>query len=332
MKYSKEWLSYNDQLQQLIGRGLSVTDENKALEYLERIGYYRLSGYWYAFRELTGPCCPLPPAKKYPRDRGTKLALESFKEGVTFDQAVRLYVFDKKLRLLAMDALERIEIAFRVDIAHLLGERDQFAYLNPDLFYSGFSKEINQKSGITNHQFWLNKQAGLINRSKEEFTLHNKKKYGLPLPIWIACEVWDFGALSNLFAGMKEKDQDVIAKKYGLSNGRTLATWLRSLNFLRNVCAHHARLWNKNITDQPSLPSEAEAPWILPFKHDNHALARPFLLFCIAKHLINYINPSSTWWTRFYCLLDDDFPHDLQSLGLTLRGMGIVDDWQKLFD
>ncbi|WP_340138883.1 Abi family protein, partial [Vibrio vulnificus] len=77
--------------------------------------------------------------------------------------------------------------------------------------------------------------------------MHNKNKHGLPLPIWLACEVWGFGALSLLFAGMKEEDQDLISPKFGLSNGRVPAKWLRSRNYLRNVCAHHSRLWNRNV-------------------------------------------------------------------------------------
>ena len=59
--YPKPWKSYQEQLDQLIARGMTVTDRDKALDYLERIGYYRLSGYWFAFRERTELCCPLDP-------------------------------------------------------------------------------------------------------------------------------------------------------------------------------------------------------------------------------------------------------------------------------
>ncbi|MFA1626343.1 Abi family protein [Rhizobium mongolense] len=124
-----------------------------------------------------------------------------------------------------------------------------------------FSSDLNT-DGLTNHHRWLSKHAGLITRSKEEFISHNRGKYGLPVPIWVSCEVWDFGTMSTLYAGMREGDQDAIAKKYGLSNGRVFASWLRSLNYLRNVSAHHSRLWNRNIIDQPKLPSEKEASFV----------------------------------------------------------------------
>ncbi|MFA6928695.1 MAG: Abi family protein [Lentisphaeria bacterium] len=331
MAYEKPWKSYEDQLNQLIQRRLVVTHRTKALEYLERIGYYRLSGYWFPFRERSGTCCPLIAPigrKKFKRGDTDRFVLDTFKEGASFQNAVNLYVFDKKLRLLTMDALERIEIGLRVDISHSLGKKDSFAYLKPELLFDGFAKKLDEKTGLTEHHEWLSKQAALISRSKEEFIKHNKSKYGFPLPIWVVCEIWDFGTMSTLFAGMMEVDQDAIAKKYGVSNGRVFASWLRSLNYLRNVCAHHSRLWNHNIVDQPKLSHLGEVTWIDPF-HGNapHSLARPFLLLCIAKHLLSIINPCSEWGKRLKLLLLE-FP-DLQHLGLNLAGMGVIDGWEQ---
>jgi abortive infection bacteriophage resistance protein len=327
--YDKPWKTYEDQLEQLIQRGMIVTDRAKALHYLERIGYYRLSGYWYPFRERSGVYCPLTATngKKFKRGNTNRLVLDDFKTGASFQNAVELYVFDKKMRLLVMDALERIEIGLRVDISHSLGKKDPFAYLKPELLFDDFSTKLDEKTGLSDHHQWLSKQATLISRSKEEFIKHNKAKYGFPLPIWVICEIWDFGTLSTLFAGMKEADQDAIASKYGVSNGRIFASWLRSLNYLRNVCAHHSRLWNRNIIDQPKLPKAGEVPWVDPFQNEAHLLARPFLLLCIAKHLLTIINPSSSWGQRLAALLLE-FP-DLQHVGLNLNGMGAVEGWEQ---
>ncbi|MGB1091986.1 MAG: hypothetical protein ACPGYX_07675 [Oceanobacter sp.] len=52
MTYSRPWLSFADQLAQLKSRGMRVTDDAAALSYLERIGYYRLSAYWYPYRHF----------------------------------------------------------------------------------------------------------------------------------------------------------------------------------------------------------------------------------------------------------------------------------------
>lgn len=329
MPYDKPWKNYEDQLSQLERRGLIITDRTKALHFLERIGYYRLSGYWFPFRERSEICCPLEVAngKKHKRGDTDRIVLDNFKSGATFQNAVDLYIFDKKLRLLAMDALERIEIGLRVDISHTLGKKDPFAYLKPELLFDGFAKKLDEQTGLTEHHQWLAKHAALISRSKEDFIRHNKIKYGFPLPIWVVCEIWDFGTLSTLFAGIAESDQDAIAKKYGLSNGRVLASWLRSLNYLRNVCAHHSRLWNRNIADQPKLPKPEEIPFLEAFRSDTHRLARPFLLLCITEHLLRTINPGSSWSQRLKVLLLE-FP-DLQHLDLNLAGHGTVDGWEQ---
>lgn len=332
MPYDKPWKSYQDQLDQLIQRGMTVTDQAKALHYLERIGYYRLSGYWYPFKERSEICCPLVAPdgkKKFKRGNTDRLVLDTFKSGARFHDAVELYIFDKKLRLLVLDALERIEVGLRVDVSHALGEKCAFAYLKPEFLFEGFSHRLDETTGLTGHHQWLTKQAGLIARSKEEFIKHNKTKYGLSLPIWVVCEIWDFGTLSTLFSGMTEVDQDSIAIKYGISNGRIFASWLRSLNYLRNVCAHHSRLWNRNIVDRPQLPSSNDIINREPFLSDLHFNhnQRVFCLLCISKYLINIINPSSTWGKRLKALLLE-FP-DLQHLGLNLAGMGAIEDWEK---
>lgn len=330
--YSKPWLSLDDQLAQLKQRGMVVDDEVKAHYYLDRVGYYRLSGYWFAFRERTGPCCAWSPEHQAQTKaaKQQRLVLDSFKPGARFDDAVQLYVFDKRLRLLVMDALERIEISLRVDLAHRLGERDPFAYLRPEHFHPSFARHIDQKTGLTHHHDWLAKQARLIGRSREEFIRHNREKYGLPLAIWVACEVWDFGSMSRLYDGLLEADQDVIALGYGLHNGRIFATWLRSLNYLRNVCAHHGRLWNRNIVDQPRLPSAAELPWADDFGGEDHGhrRARPFLLLRITQHLMQHINPNSSWGQRLRRLLLEEFPA-LGHLGLNLAGMGAPERWES---
>lgn len=330
MTYAKPWKSYAEQLDLLIARGMQVTDHALALDHLERIGYYRLSGYWFAFRERSGLLVLLNQHGGKPAKIKTEtMVLDRFKPGSSFQDAVDLYVFDKQLRLLTMDALERIEVALRVDIAHTLGKLDIFAYLKPELFHHDFSVGLDHETGVSRQHEWLGKHAQLIRRSKEEFVRHNKGKYGLPIAIWVACEVWDFGTLSTLFSGMREVEQDTISRQYDVGNGRVFTSWLRSLNYLRNVCAHHSRLWNRNIVDQPRLPAAAELPWVATFEADTHARARCFLLLTIAHHLLVRINPRSSWPGRMKTHLAS-FP-DLTHLGLNLTGMGAPADWDILW-
>src|SRR5690349_4719639 len=99
--YTKSWKSYNEQLDLLVARGLEVTERPKAIECLRRIGYYRLSGYWFTFRQRSGPVVVLSPEGRRPEHSKVEtLALDQFKPGATFQNAVELYVFDKRLRLL----------------------------------------------------------------------------------------------------------------------------------------------------------------------------------------------------------------------------------------
>lgn len=329
MPYDKPWLNIADQLAKLQARGMQVEDAAKAADYLERIGYYRLSGYWYDFRQRSAPFSPLgaETGGKPRKVRVERPVLDEFKPGTRFQDAVELYVFDKKLRLLVLDALERIEVALRVDLSHRLGEKDAFAYLKPELFHERFSVQLEPKTGLTRHHGWLGKHAALVGRSRETFMTHNKTKYGLPVPIWVACEVWDFGCMSTLFAGLKADDQDVIAQTYGVADGRVFASWLRSLNYLRNVCAHHSRLWNRNVVEEPKLPVAGAIPALDGFIGNSGLRTRPFLLLCICQHLMGVINPASTWGSRLKQHLQTGFPN-LSHVGITLQGMGVDEGWE----
>ncbi|MCV2217666.1 Abi family protein [Thauera sp. Sel9] len=309
----KPWLSFADQLQQLQVRGLQVDNSTAALDYLERLGYYRLSGYWYPLRAVDLVASAA---------QGKAVRQDTFVPNSRFEDVVRLYVFDKKLRLLALDALERIEMAVRVDVAHLLGQRDPRAHENPACLHGNFSKKPLTKgpdAGKTQHQVWLAKYRALLHRArKEPFVLHHIQQYGT-LPIWAAIEVWDFGLLSKLFAGMQYVDQQKIAAMYGAPSGKAFAQWLRSLNFIRNVSAHHSRLWNINVLDYSPLP----LGW--PTQLNS---ARPFVYFCLMQKLLEVICPNSCWGQRFKDLLENEFPA-MANQQISLAEFGAFSGWEK---
>lgn len=308
MAQTKSWKSFDDQLALLKDRGLGVENDAAALDYLERVGYYRLSGYFYPFRELE---ITLEGGLNYQRNN-------HFIEGSRFEEVVQLYVFDKRLRLLALDALERIELAIRVDIAYLLGKRDIYAHENPACLHGNFSKKVQKYSGKTLHDEWLEKYHGLVNRArKEPFVAHYVNKYQ-KLPIWVAIEIWDFGALSKLFSGLNIADQDKIAGKYGVSSGKEFAGWLRGLNFVRNVSAHHSRLWNINILERAKVWKKDD-----DWQAQNNA--RPFYYFCLMQQMLSVICPSSTWSNRFKELLAT-FP---ENGAVKLSDLGTTENWQE---
>ena len=311
--YNKPYLTFDQQLDLLKSRGLGVTDDARALFYFQHIGYYRLSAYWYLMRQMV----PLQG------DCTSSSRLDTFQPGSTFDQALALYVFDKRLRLLTLDAVERIEVALRVDVAYLLGEKDPFAHKNPELLDGNFTRKFKNNTQCTHYQCWIDKHSKVIARSNEDFVRHYKNKYGVPFPIWVVVELWEFGMLSTFFQGMKINDRNIIAARYGIPNGRLMQSWLRALNFVRNVAAHHSRLWNKNLIDQPKLPKLGAMPDFDPILGQPNVGSRVFVVFCILLYLMRTISPNSSWPVRLRELLDS-FP---VISGVSLADMGFPDNW-----
>ena len=291
IKAPKIWKTYEEQLEILKSRGLHIGDKKKALGYLRTIGYYRLSGYLYSFRQFD--------------PSNSKSRLDEFLPESCFEDVKDLYMFDKKLRQLALDALERIEIALRVNIAYTLGRHAPLAHRDPQYFDSGFK-----------HAEWLVRYDELVNREREtSFVKHHLEHYS-DLPIWAACEVWDFGTMSILYKGMLGVDKDRIAKFYRLKDGRHLQTHLHAFNIIRNVSAHHSRLWNRDITIKGSLKGLADGEWKqLPIN-------KLFVYFCLMKRMLDVICPASTWGSRFLTLLDE-FPV-VKNQAVTLQQMGIT--------
>jgi len=299
----KQWKSIDEQISLIRERGMIVGDVEQARHFLRRVGYYRLSGYWYPFRQFNA--------------KGERA--DNFVAGSQFSDVVALYLFDRKLRLLALDAIERIELAIQVEISHLLGRRDPYAHENPDELHGNFTKKKTRK-GVTLHIRWLEGFHALVQRSKRKpFVKHNLDKYGR-LPIWVAIEVFDFGTMSKLYAGLQIKDKIAIERQFGLNEGKHLQAWLRSLNFLRNTSAHQSRLWNCNVLELSSVPRNM-------LQLGQLRNSRPFLYFCIMQKILRIICPDSNWGQRFTDLLTA-FP-EVENNAIQLEDMGVIAGWEK---
>jgi abortive infection bacteriophage resistance protein len=226
MKYNKPPLTYDEQLNLLLSRGLQVKDKEAARDLLKRISYYRLTAY----------CIPFQKEK------------DSFKTDVAFDDVYKLYVFDHQLRMLVLDVLETLEVALRSLITyHLSHAYGAFGYLKADNFSNNFQ-----------HDIWLIDVEREISRSREVFITHYKEKYKRSaehFPLWMATEVFSFGSLSRLFAGLKTEDKHEIAMIFEIHSS-VLQSWLHTLVYIRNICAHHGRLWNKTLAIKPKIPKK----------------------------------------------------------------------------
>ena len=235
--YQKQALTFEEQLDLLKNRGISVPERQYALAQLSSISYYRLSAYWYPYRV---------------RDEAGNLTSNDAAD-TTFDDVIRLYEFDRHLRLLIMDAIERIEVHIRTLITYHLGHTyGAFGHTQSSNFHPNFD-----------HSSWLSKLEQEAGRSSDAFIDHYRRKYqGFPtLPIWMTTETMSFGALSFCYTGMKNEDKKQIATSYNL-HYRRLKDWLHKLTYIRNVCAHHSRVWNRELAIRPE--SVRDSQWNAP--------------------------------------------------------------------
>ncbi|HEY3751998.1 MAG TPA: Abi family protein [Pseudonocardiaceae bacterium] len=225
----KVYRTYEDQVALLAGRGMDVGDPDQAVRVLRRINYYRLSGYWYPFRQ---------------QDAGTRI--DDFYSGTRLDDVVALYEFDARLRAATFSVLAPIELAIRALLGHELGRIDPSSHLDP-------SKLSPTARRGNSYSRWRDSYRCELERSREDFVDHHRQKYGGRLPVWVAVELLGWGGLTYLYGFAPRSVQDEVAGACGLS-GPQLTSWLKSLNLVRNTCAHHGRLFNRVHTITPKLP------------------------------------------------------------------------------
>ncbi|MBR9852791.1 MAG: Abi family protein [Rhodobacteraceae bacterium] len=155
MKFTKKPSSIEQQLQLLIQRGMDVGDHATAMKWLETVGYYRLSAYWLPFER--------PPENGNARSK-------IFESGATLSAVTDLYVFDRRLRVLVLEAIERVEVHVRSRWTyHMAHAHGAHAHLDHRLF-----------SGFLNHAEQLVRLARAVDKSEETFILYHKGKYTDP--------------------------------------------------------------------------------------------------------------------------------------------------------
>lgn len=307
MSYPKPYTSHAQQIALLTGRGLVVDNQAKATACLARTGYYRLSAYWYPFRVshlLPNLGADAPEINRFgPPDR---LVVDQFRTGYSFEMAHDFYVFDKKLRLFMSDALERIEVSMRSRVVEHLGKISPMAHRDPANFSNNFTSKPSRRSRphapLTLYQDWIAQQDKLFMRSKEDFAEHFRAKYqpsGTQHPaIWVASETWDWGALSHCFGGLPPAGQHAIATVFSAMNGGVLASWLRHLNDVRNVCAHHSRLWNRNAANPPRLPNVGTVPELEHLRNHPLGTRRQYAGMAISAFMMKTLYPNTEWHIR----------------------------------
>jgi abortive infection bacteriophage resistance protein len=307
--YEKQHLSTADQVSLLADRGMDVGDPGMAATALLRIGYYRLSEYWHPMRQSR--------IEEAAGQKPKTVVLETFKANSRFADAFDLYVFDKRLRLLMLDAIERVEVALRVDCAHHLGQRD--AYIHRD--WRALDPDFVEKD----HATWLARVDGGAAKAREDFVHAFRKEYLPPLPIWVSIETWDFGILSYFVNGLKTTDKTAMADRFGLPRRDLLTSWARSINGVRNHCAHHARLWNRVLVDRPSPPKPNENEELEHLARYPLAHNRIYSVAVALHWFLRAVNPRSSWSRRLKELVAT-FPHSPHA---DFRSSGFPSGWNE---
>jgi abortive infection bacteriophage resistance protein len=305
MKFQKPPLDIPGQLQKWQSRGLVVSDPAKAGHFLRFIGYYRLSAYALPFQQP-------PPVAGQPATGPDK----PFKPGTTFDDLLNLYVFDRELRLLVMDAMERIEVALRSCIVNEMCLRHgahwfmDTAHFSPSYRHNKLIDKIEDELDI----------PARGNRPQsphhERFINHYFKKYTDPYlpPAWMIAETLPLGTWSSIYSNLRQSvERKAIAAHFQVDEF-VLKNWLHSLTYLRNLCAHHARLWNRQFVIKPVIARKHAG-----FLKSND---RFYAMAVVLQDLLRIIAPGTTWHQRLAALLNSCPVADR-------RAMGFPAGWEK---
>ncbi len=306
MQYGKPPLSLQDQVLLLQSRGLVFDDPQRVAHYLQHIGYYRLSAYWLPYEQVSA----IDGKRNH-----------QFQAGTTFDQVLAIYTFDRQLRLLVMEAMERIETAIRSLWAHALSVRHgPHAHMQPHLFKSPWQ-----------HASDIAQMATQLHASRETFISHYRKKYDKPFlpPIWMVVETLSLGALSRWFHATNDnKAKRDMAQSLGMPTVEILEQVLHALTPVRNVCAHHGRLWNRRFVLQLPLIKRFQGQIVTEQitneagQIQTQATRQVFNYLVIMALLMQRIEPGSSWAGRLR--------QQIQEATVAQQGlMGCPVDWAQ---
>jgi len=294
-----------EQIGLLEKRNLKFSDKEKAKRLLKECQYYRITAYRYPF------------VFENNKDR--------FKDDIDFEDIWKLYVFDRRLRFLVIDAIERIEVSLRSRWAYVLAQKFGILAYQDN---SAFKKQILHSTiaKIIFENIQTSDQPCITHYIK-----NNKK-----IPIWALCEIITYGELLSLFNAIKSrKIKNEILDNLEIDE-KIASSFLNSLRIVRNICAHHGRLWNKRLfanLKKPNKPEELGLSMNYPAideKTDSKETISQKLnlqksiynILVMLVFFLDKIAPQSKWSKRLVELL--------QANGKYLEEMGFPQNWEKL--
>ena len=277
--------TFNQQLELLRDKNIIITDEASCIDFLSKVNYYRLSGYYLPYIDrATGSCF----------------------QRTYFARIVQIYRFDTALRNLVFSAIERIEIYLRAQFAnyHALKYGPE-GYLDPNNY--------NEKHDNVSFQEYIEKCKK--ENEKTLIVVHHNNKYDGHFPLWVIIEFFSMGTLSYFYRGMKNNDKAKLANKLYGTNYQTIDSWLRCITDLRNYCAHYARIYYVKFPAIPRMPTGES------YKPSRRIFAQLYLLKLMYpdkanwdKEFLTPLKVIMSEYSKSISLNHIDFPDNWESL------------------
>lgn len=233
LPYTKPHATAQQRVAHLRAKGLLVPRPTVAARKIELIGYERLRIYFLSRRQLS-------------------VAGRPFLPGTSYRDIIRLYECDALLRDACFSAVGQFEILFRNSMSETLSKSfGSHPYFQVDAFKDADS-----------HLSAMVDFAGIYRRSKDRRAKHYGSTYRSPImpPIWTMKELMTFGASSRIYQSLSGPMRTAVSRDFGVNKDEIFANWLECLVDLRNVCAHHDRLFNRSFQKQPSTLRSAGIP------------------------------------------------------------------------
>lgn len=292
--FQKPALATEQHIELLQDRGLKIENKTLAHHTLSYIGYYHLSAYALTFQN----------ADNSPNHH-------DFMAGTRFEDILKIYDFDRNLRVLIIDAVERIEIGLRAVIIdtmsvpygpHWYMDKE---YFDPKFRHEEFLTKIQNDIGHGNDP----------KRMRDICIRHYYQTYDNPSmpPIWMVFESLSFSTVSIIFKHLNHSDKKRIAKEFGLPVA-VLGSWLHSIAYTRNLCAHHQRLWNRVFTIKPLIPTDRSLQDIAEELNPN---TKFYAQAIVLGTLLNRITPENNWVKRLQSLLENLSDAELKKMGFS---------------
>ena len=295
-RYTKTYSSPAQLTALVQSRGLHVEDIARTENYLRHIGYYRFSAYLY-------------PLLATPKENHV------FKPGSTFNQALDMYRFDRHLRLLMFNEIEKIEVAVRSAIVNITSceTGNPFWMTDSACFYD--AKTFDKTKLLIDAE---------LAKSREDFIEHFRNTYSDPYPpAWMLAEILPLGILTRIYDNIKSNQiRKKIAQEFSLGVP-VFNSWMTIITVARNNCGHHARVWNRTFALQVLTQRRMTQPWISISVNQRKA----YFSLCIIKYFLNIISPNNDMKTKIDALLFAYPSIDITAMGFP-RGWESEPLWQ----